>query len=278
MRGTNNAALAATALSTVVWTATIAGRIDVDLSSRATPADVSPTISFSPTINPTELSTEDIAAIRVGLPDVDAGEIGGLPVLNADLNVPAVLDTGSLLAALGLDAGNLDEQLADILAASGGGGGGGGGGALTAEQNALLVSIAQWAARNNGGPMHYTGNVGDGGVLELTVGDDHETVMENDLPIVVKDPGGLFQAKLVASGSTLSWSAGQDGVGGLITGTVSTPTYDSDTELTTIVVQVPDCAAAGNITTPYKWQLKRTSGGKIKTELKGTLRLNPDMS
>jgi hypothetical protein len=186
-----------------------------------------------------------------------------------------VLDTGSLLAALGLAAGDLDEQLADILAASGGGGGGGG---LTAEQNALLVSIAQWASRNNGGPMHYVGNVGDGGVLELTIGDDHETVVENDLPIVVKDPGGLFRAKLVAIGSTLSWSAGQDGVGGLITGTVSTPTYDSGTELTTIVVQVPNCAAAGNITTPYKWQLKRTSGGKIKTELQGTLRLNEDMS
>ena len=39
-RGTDNAALAATALSTAVWTSTIAGRIDVDLSSLATAASI----------------------------------------------------------------------------------------------------------------------------------------------------------------------------------------------------------------------------------------------
>lgn len=126
--------------------------------------------------------------------------------------------------------------------------------------------------------MHYTGNVGDGGVLELTINDDHETAIENDLPIVVKDPDGLLHAKLTASGATLSWSAGQDNVGGLITGTVTSPTHDEDTGLTTIVVQVPNCTAAGNITSPFQWQLKRTNGGKIKTELRGTLRINPDMS
>jgi hypothetical protein len=67
MRGTNNEALAATALSTAVWTATIAGRIDADISSRATPADVSPTINFSPTIEPTELSAGSVSAIQSGL-------------------------------------------------------------------------------------------------------------------------------------------------------------------------------------------------------------------
>jgi hypothetical protein len=36
MRGTDNAALAATALSTAVWTSTIAGRIDAAISSRST--------------------------------------------------------------------------------------------------------------------------------------------------------------------------------------------------------------------------------------------------
>jgi hypothetical protein len=40
MRGTDNAALAATALSTAVWTATIAGRIDVTLSTLATAASI----------------------------------------------------------------------------------------------------------------------------------------------------------------------------------------------------------------------------------------------
>lgn len=37
MRGTDNAALAATALSTAVWTTTIAGRIDVAVSTRLAP-------------------------------------------------------------------------------------------------------------------------------------------------------------------------------------------------------------------------------------------------
>jgi hypothetical protein len=40
MRGTDHAALAATALSTAVWTATIAGRIDVALSTLATAASI----------------------------------------------------------------------------------------------------------------------------------------------------------------------------------------------------------------------------------------------
>jgi hypothetical protein len=66
-RGTDNAALAATVLSTAVWTSTIAGRIDANISSRATPADVSPTIHFSPTIEPTELSTGSVSAIQSGL-------------------------------------------------------------------------------------------------------------------------------------------------------------------------------------------------------------------
>lgn len=44
MRGTDNAALAATALSTAVWTSTIAGRIDVTLSTLATAANQTKTL------------------------------------------------------------------------------------------------------------------------------------------------------------------------------------------------------------------------------------------
>lgn len=47
MRGTDNAALAATALSTAVWTATIAGRIDVAVSSRLAPTTANRTIAVS---------------------------------------------------------------------------------------------------------------------------------------------------------------------------------------------------------------------------------------
>lgn len=41
--------------------------LDASVSSRATPNDVSPTINFDPTINPTELSDLSVAAIQEGL-------------------------------------------------------------------------------------------------------------------------------------------------------------------------------------------------------------------
>lgn len=44
MRGTDNAALAVTALSTAVWTSTIAGRIDVAVSSRLAPTTANRTL------------------------------------------------------------------------------------------------------------------------------------------------------------------------------------------------------------------------------------------
>ena len=49
MRGTDNAALAATALSTATWTSTIAGRIDVAVSSRLAPLVAGRAIAVSET-------------------------------------------------------------------------------------------------------------------------------------------------------------------------------------------------------------------------------------
>jgi hypothetical protein len=156
-------------------------------------------------------------------------------------------------------------------------GGAGEGGGLTEAQDQTLTGIAGAVARLRGAVLNWVGNVGPGGVLELTIGDDHESVIENDLPIRVKDAGGLLFDRLTAAGTTLQWSAGQDTTGGMITGTVGTPTHDDETEITTIIVQVPNCSATGNILAPYKWQLQRTVGGKRARELKGTLNLIPDM-
>jgi hypothetical protein len=55
MRGTDNAALAATALSTAVWTSTIAGRIDVAVSSRLAPLVAGRDISVAATTGAVEL-------------------------------------------------------------------------------------------------------------------------------------------------------------------------------------------------------------------------------
>lgn len=152
-----------------------------------------------------------------------------------------------------------------------------GGGALTPEQDETLASILVAVSKLRGPAMNWSGNVGPGGVLELTIGDDHETIVGNDLPIRVKDAGGLLYARLIADGTTLQWSAGQDALPALITGTVGTPTHDEETTITTIPVQVPNCSAAGNILAPYKWQLQRTIGGRRVRELKGSLNLNPDL-
>jgi len=107
MRGTDNAALAATALSTAVWTATIAGRIDADISSRATPGDVSPTINFSPTIEPTELSAGSVSAIQSGLA-LESSVQSVITTLSEGVELdPATLvrfvteDTGETAAAAG---------------------------------------------------------------------------------------------------------------------------------------------------------------------------------
>lgn len=165
------------------------------------------------------------------------------------------------------------DQLAAILAAVEAIEAGG----LTTEQADQLSGILDAVQRIRGPALNWTGNVGPGGVLQLTVGDDHDTVIANDLPIRVKDPGGLLHAKLTAAGVSLQWSAGQGTTGGMITGTVTTPTHDEETTITTIIVQVPNCAATGNILAPYKWQLQRTISGRRARMLQGSLNLNPDM-
>jgi hypothetical protein len=57
MRGTDNAALAATALSTAVWTSTIAGRIDAAVSTRLAPLVAGRNISVAATTGAVELDS-----------------------------------------------------------------------------------------------------------------------------------------------------------------------------------------------------------------------------
>jgi len=171
------------------------------------------------------------------------------------------------------------ESIEYIASVAGtGGGGGGGGGTGDASQATLLEvqdTVEGIAAGVAGRALDWAGNVGPGGVLELTLGDDHETVNANSLPIRVNDVGQVLYDLLTADGVTLQWSAGQNLTGGLITGTVAGVTHTSG--VTTITVEVPNCAATGNVLAPYVWQLQRTVGGRRARELQGTLRLRPDM-
>lgn len=153
----------------------------------------------------------------------------------------------------------------------------GGGGGLTADQQAQLNRIEAATAQIRGNALSWAGNVGPGGELQLTLGDDHETVIANSVPIAVKDPGGLLYARLTAGGVTLQWAAGQNKTAALITGTVTAVAFDSGTSVTTVTVEVPNCAALGDTMAPYTWQLQRTLGGRRKRELTGTLKLRQDM-
>lgn len=140
-----------------------------------------------------------------------------------------------------------------------------------------LARIEAAAGQIRGTPLSWAGNVGPGGELQLTLGDDHETVIANSVPIAVKDPGGLLYARLTAGGVTLQWAAGQNKTAALITGTVTAVAFDGGTSVTTVTVEVPNCAALGDTMAPYTWQLQRTLGGRRKRELTGTLKLRQDM-
>lgn len=180
------------------------------------------------------------------------------------------------LIAMLTGSGTPDPQwTADALALGPSGGGGAGG--LTEDQQAQLSRIEGATARLRGSPVQVTANVGDGGRLRLTLGDDHETIVANALPIVVSDPGGLLHARLTATGTTLQWKAGQNTEAALLAGSVASVAYDNDSQETTITVEVPNCAAAGNTLAPYTWQLQRTIGGRRIRELRGTLTLEQDM-
>jgi hypothetical protein len=63
MRGTDSAALAATALSTATWTATIAGRIDVAVSTRLAPLVPGRDIAVAATSGAVELDSAATAAL-----------------------------------------------------------------------------------------------------------------------------------------------------------------------------------------------------------------------
>ena len=112
MRGTDNAALAATALSSATWTAEKAGFIDIAISSRGTG---------------TALDAAGVrTALGLGAANLDT-QLGDIPtvaefeartLVAADYFVvgdyTAPLDAAGVRTALGLGAANLDTQLGDI--------------------------------------------------------------------------------------------------------------------------------------------------------------------
>jgi len=109
MRGTDNAALAATALSTAVWTATIAGRIDVAVSTRLAPLVAGRDIAVAATSGAVALDS----AARVKL---HGTQDDYAPLKSSDYTAP--LTAAATRTALGMSAADLDTQLDAILAAA----------------------------------------------------------------------------------------------------------------------------------------------------------------
>ena len=99
MRGTDNAALAATALSTAVWTATIAGRIDVAVSTRLSPLIAGRQIAVAATtgIVTAELDSASRLAIwnTLTTETFTADSFGELLIISDGTNGRAVKVTGA---------------------------------------------------------------------------------------------------------------------------------------------------------------------------------------
>ena len=125
MRGTNSAALAATALSTAVWTGTKAGYIDIAISSRGTgtaldAAGVRSAVGLASANLDTQLNAIPTTPMRgtdsanTTVPDV-AGTAAGLHGTTDGL-VGALndLDAAGVRTAVGLASASLDTQLSAI--------------------------------------------------------------------------------------------------------------------------------------------------------------------
>jgi hypothetical protein len=142
-------------------------------------------------------------------------------------------------------------------------------------QKAQLDRIEDGTGCISGTPLQWTGNVSDGGDVHLTIGDDHVSVIGNQIEIPLVDVGGVKYAKMTAVGVTIQWGAGQDITGGKIIGEFVSASYEDG--VTTAVIEVPDCEPTGNIRLPYIWQLQRTLGGKRETLYQGDLDVRFDM-
>lgn len=144
MRGTDNAALAATALSTAVWTSTIAGRIDATISSRSTYAGA------------------DTAGITTLL-----SRIGSAITITGGA-VTAVLDPASLAQFVTYDTGQTTAAAGSVAKLSQGSGSGGGDATL-AKQNEILAAI-------QGSEVIQVASPNVNGNLVLTQGDNYDGV------------------------------------------------------------------------------------------------------
>jgi hypothetical protein len=146
---------------------------------------------------------------------------------------------------------------------------------LTKAQQESFDIIEEGASRISGSAIQWIGNVAPGGVVYLTVGDDHVSVIANQVDIPIPDPGGALHAKLNADGVTVQWGAGQGITGGKILGTFVSSSYSNG--VTTVRIEVPDCQPTGNIRLEYIWQLQRTLDSKKATLSQGKLFVRADM-
>jgi hypothetical protein len=124
----------------------------------ATAADVSPTINFTPTINPAVLSEESINEIRDGLSTFDP---------EAD-QVTAVLDSSTLVRFVTENTGETTAAAGSVAKLSQGSGSGGGDATLE-KQEEILTAI-------QGSEVIQVASPNVSGNLVLTQGDDYDGV------------------------------------------------------------------------------------------------------
>jgi len=116
MRGTDNAALAATALSTATWTGTLATNLGTTNTTVATNLDTTVGSRLA-TASYTAPANNDIAAIKAITDKIDTGLVvdGGVWQFTANMlelgPSGSGLDAAGVRAAIGLASANLDTQL-----------------------------------------------------------------------------------------------------------------------------------------------------------------------
>ena len=293
MRGTDNAALAATALSTAVWTATIAGRIDVAVSTRLSPLIAGRQIAVAATtgIVTAELDSASRLAIwnTLTTETFTADSFGELLIISDGTNGRAVKVTGANhiaadvhdcqadglsgsteIAAINTFAtrvttglvqdGAVYQFTANMLEL--GPSGGGGGDATLAKQTEILAAI-------QGSEVIQVASPNVSGNLVLTQGDDYDGVANPKASWTVTTDytsGWTVRLTIRSAADAVIYT----NTGSVVSSTVVAVTIAAPTGLT-----MTGC--------PGQWQGKfdvelTHSSGKKKTIALGTCYINEDQT
>lgn len=274
---------AATALSTAVWTNTLATNIGT------TNSRIVGTLS-SGTHNPQSGDafarlgapdgasvSEDIAAVKTDTGNLVtritstlfsgitsfANWLGALAGKTADTPTRAEINATT--------AGANYNETTDSLQAQKDAGSSGG---LTSEQEQTLNSIYTFTSAISGSRITQTGPVTPGGDIRLIKGKDYTTVSGSEITLPVSDTGGALYADFTSGTLAVSKSFGarRDNGDATISGSITGVAYATNVTTFTIEVtysQLPDDLTEGD---DWKYMIQRvTSGGKEVVGVEGSL-------